>query len=557
MVVDPTLARSFARKNLQEWVDSGAAFASALKNLLSRAHVEVQQGRPPAKVVKKAREELTRLLRNSKLPGAISEDVGRRHEFKICLAEPCGNGVAFVLVAATINGRTGSISVATRRVFTASQHVLQRLHQRMSTGESQTVLCELFSCLTSAGPMRAAARAAGAMQWPLLTANGLLVCAPDEDVDSSVLITWIQRDDLGKKWRGVASDLQAASSAGALLADQEFCVELLRLHSWLLRPHNPGPDIAALWWASRDADDESGGAAEIDDLLTQDGVDTVRDTVGSTGRTPSRESPEVEEDLPLPQGIGSEGCPVLVRDRILGIVVQVWSNGNRVVALKEGFFGTLRPHTPLGEALELDPHQGGMQLGERVLVEVTRIAGKGYTGPQSILLARADVADADWALVEQRYPLGSIVVGSLVWRIIGRSMIAFGDGVTAFLVDRELSWSNDHSIRDSLVLGQQVRVRVIGTKADERQLIISLREVDGHPLEKLDDTSLAGKALNGVVTNIKDYGVFVGLPIGCDGLLHGSEIPEGVALATGDQISVRVISVDKERRRISLAYCTC
>lgn len=148
--------------------------------MIRKAQLEVLDGRPPTKVVRKTLTQLSQLLLRSGLPGRVRECGGRRHEATICLPEVVNDTVSFVLVSGAVNGRTGAIHFTRRRVLYASKHVLERLHQRLGTQDSQVVLSEIYSGLVAAVEMYEAAQLTGAMQWPLVTENGLLVCAPNE-----------------------------------------------------------------------------------------------------------------------------------------------------------------------------------------------------------------------------------------------------------------------------------------------------------------------------------------------------------------------------------------
>ena len=643
MALDQSSARAVSRRNLADWIAAGASFERALKALLGQAHVEVHTGRPPVKVVKKALEQLSRLMKQSGLPGEIRESGGRRHEATICMPEAVGDTVSFVLVSGSINGRNGVINLTRRRVLTASQHVLERLHQRLGTDDSLVVLREVYSCLVAAVAMDDAAQIAGARHWPLVTTNGLFVCAPTEGDDATVLVTWMRLDQLGKKWGRVADDLRAASSESCrLLEDRDFCVELLRLHAWLLRPHAPGPDLAAMWWASRPQSEQDDAVREFEEALVDPDVDTAMladdesDSASAAGEAELRSAP-------LPSDAVGQAHLVKARERYTGIVVQVRSTGARIVALRNGFFGVLR-QDDRATNWSVSESMTAVPLGARVTVEVLRVVGDHYSGPQSISLQLPEVADAIWSEVQQRHAVGSMVSGSIVWRGVGGSVIAIPDGASGWLPDSELSWSRDEpalreslfvgqhmqlqvvgyadeyrrlllslrqveghpvdwstiearypigavvdgsivwrgtggsvigmtdgssgwlhdgevswshgdrSVRDSLVVGQSIRLRVIGYAPERRKLMLSLRQVEGHPLDRVDEATFVGTTQRGVVANVVDYGAFVHLPIGADGLLHRSDMPEGLSPAKGDVLTVQVVSIDKERRRVALKF---
>jgi len=643
MALDPSFARAVSRRNLADWIAAGANFERALKKLLGQAHGELQVGRPPTKVVKKALDQILQLMKQSGLPGEIRESGGRRHEVTICMPEAVGDTVAFVLVSGSINGRNGAINLTRRRVLDASQHVLERLHQRLGTKDSVAVLREVYSCLAAAVAMDEAAQVAGARHWPLVTTNGLFVCAPAEGDQATVLVTWMRLDQLGKKWGRVADDLRAASSESSrLLEDRDFCVELLRLHSWLLRPHAPGPDLAAMWWASRPVSERDEAVREFEKSLAEQDVDAamlIDDEVDSAGT-----GGEVElGSTHLASDSACQPHVVKAREQYTGIVVQLRSTGARIVALRNGFFGVLRQADRVADGAVAEP-TAAVQLGARVTVEVLRVVGEHYTGPQSIVLQLPDVADAVWSAVQQRHAVGSMVSGSIVWRGVGGSVLAMPDGASGWLPDSELTWPpaersvreslvvgqqmhvqvvgyahqyrrlllslrhaeersddgsvnemqcpvgaviegsvvwvgtggavirmpdgsagwlpdaelswsrGDRSVRDSLELGKVIRLRVVGYDQEHRKILLSFRQVEGHPIDRVDESEFVGTTQRGVVANVVDYGVFVQLPIGVDGLLHRSDMPEGLSPSKGDVLAVRVMSMDRERKRIGLKF---
>ena len=170
-------------------------------------------------------------------------------------------------------------------------------------------------------------------------------------------------------------------------------------------------------------------------------------------------------------------------------------------------------------------------------------------------LRRSEEYGADGSVIETQCPVGAVVEGSVVWVGTGGAVIGMPDGSSGWLGDAELSWSrSDRSARDSLVIGKVIRLRVVGFDQEHRKLLLSLRQVEGHPIDRVDESGFVGTTHTGVVSNVLDYGVFVRLPIDFDGLLHRSDMPDGLSPLKGDVLAVRVASIDKDRRRVALAY---
>lgn len=641
--IDQTFARAISRKNILDWGAAGAKFELSLVDLIRQAHAGVQAGRPPTKVVRKALSQLSQLLERSGLPGKVRECGGRRHEATICLPEAVNDTISFVLVSGAVNGRTGAIHFTRRRVLYASKHVLERLHQRLGTPDSLVVLREVHSCLVAAAEMYEAAQQAGALQWPLVTQNGLFVCAPNEFREATSLVTWMRLDQLGTRWRRVAADLRAASAENVqLLGDRDFYVEFLRLHAWLLRPHAPGLDLESLWWAARPRDQQDQVVRDFESSLSEQEAEPAKPNPDGAKATGVGANSMEPDDPPKATAVDPPHV-VKARERYDGIVVQVRSTGTRIVALRNGFFGVLRQRDGTTSQPALEP-MTDLPMGARVSVEVQRLVGDSYTSPNSIVLQLPDIAQAKWTAAQQMYPVGSIVSGLLVWRggegavvsladgtsawlpdsecprtrdgepdhtsliagqrielhVVGfakkyrrlllssqppeepatewtwiplqfavgalvdgyvvaresrQAVIGMPDGVTGWLPDRELTWSNrGQSLGETLTIGQKMRLRVVGHSMINRKLLLSLRQVEGHPLDRVDALELLGATHSAFVSKVLDYGVFVALPIGMDGLLHRSNMPEGWSPLKGDAVVVRVDSVDRVKRRVSLSY---
>lgn len=733
-MIDRAFSRALSRRTITDWVSAGASFDSAMKKLIDHTNVEIQKGRSPTKVIKKALDQLTQLMRLSGIPGEVKASSGRRHKITVCMPQVVENFLRFVLVSGSASGRNGVIDLTRRCALTASKHVLERLHLRLGTKEPLAALSEVYSCIGAAFAMGDAAHAVGARHWPLITTNGLFVCAPCEGDETTLLITWMRFDQLGKKWGRIADDLRAAASNNIhTLEDKNFCMELLRLHSWLLRPHEPGPDVTSIWWASRTESVKNEAAINFGESQAEyEDQKTIDD---DQAKSADLNDELVLQDAPQATDLEVRLHAVRAREKYQGIFVQRRRNGARIVALQNGFFGVLWLDNQVTNDFAEDPTI--VQLGDRIMVEVFRVIGEAYTGPYSIILQLPDVADANWAAVQKRNPVGSIVSASIVWRGANRSVLELQDAGSGWLLDSELTWKNDRSdlrehlaagqqmrvriighapehrrfllslrqadpivdwllvsgkypigaivdlivlfrgsrgfvidvpdtamiggvsgwlpdselswseggraaqnslvpgqqvrlqvtgyfqdercillshrqvegppvewsliearhpvgslvdgvivwhssrravveiadgisgwifeneiswfydnrpIHDSLVVGQSLRLKVIGYKPERRRLLLSLRQIEEDPFGKVDESTAIGLAQDGVVSNVVAFGAFVRLSIGAEGLIHKSDFPAGISLSKGDVVGVRILSIDKSRRRIGLAY---
>ena len=128
----------------------------------------------------------------------------------------------------------------------------------------------------------------------------------------------------------------------------------------------------------------------------------------------------------------------------------------------------------------------------------------------------------------------------------------------------DISWSRINHPSEVLNLGQKVKVIVIKFNEDTKRISLGMKQLDNNPWQSIKDEFPVGKIMIGKVTNIADYGVFIELKDGIEGLVHSSEIswiksnqsPKKI-LTIGQEVQFVVLEVDTEKHRISLSIKQC
>mgnify|MGYP002626425967 CR=1 FL=1 len=122
----------------------------------------------------------------------------------------------------------------------------------------------------------------------------------------------------------------------------------------------------------------------------------------------------------------------------------------------------------------------------------------------------------------------------------------------------ELTWKRNVKIRDMFKKGDKVTVKVVGIDREKDRISLSIKQVTGDPWDTMSERIHKGDVMNGTVTNLTDFGAFVELEPGIEGLIHVGDIswkriskPRDV-LKRGQQVEVLVLEADQEKRRISL-----
>lgn len=174
---------------------------------------------------------------------------------------------------------------------------------------------------------------------------------------------------------------------------------------------------------------------------------------------------------------------------------------------------------------------------------------------------RAVIEEQELALREQRY--GQVREGDIVQGTV-RSLTEYGafvdlGGVDGLLHVSDMAWSRITNPADVLSEGQQVEVKVLKIDADKRRISLGLKQLQKHPWDDAAEKFKTGERVRGTVTRLADFGAFVELEAGIEGLIHLSEMSwakkvrkPGDILKQGDVVDAVILGVNAEERRISL-----
>lgn len=128
----------------------------------------------------------------------------------------------------------------------------------------------------------------------------------------------------------------------------------------------------------------------------------------------------------------------------------------------------------------------------------------------------------------------------------------------------DISWSRINHPSEVLTFGQDVKVMVIKFNEETKRISLGMKQLDANPWENITEEFPIGKVMSGKITNIADYGVFIELKDGIEGLVHSSEIAWGKSsqnpkklLNIGQEVEFVILDVDTERHRISLSIKKC
>jgi small subunit ribosomal protein S1 len=137
-------------------------------------------------------------------------------------------------------------------------------------------------------------------------------------------------------------------------------------------------------------------------------------------------------------------------------------------------------------------------------------------------------------------------------------------GIDGLLHITDISWTKVKHPSQFLTIADNVKVKILGIDKENLRVSLGLKQLDQDPWEKIIENYTTGMKIHCNVTNITDYGLFVEIEQGMEGLVHVSEInwrnnnpnPQKIA-KIGDEIEVMVLEIDKEKRRVSLGIKQC
>ena len=165
-----------------------------------------------------------------------------------------------------------------------------------------------------------------------------------------------------------------------------------------------------------------------------------------------------------------------------------------------------------------------------------------------------------WENIETKYPVGAVHDAEVVNIMSYGAFCKLEDGVEGLVHISEMSWTKRINHPSELIaVGQKVNVKVLEINKDKQEISLGMKQVEENPWEKVAEKYPPGSVVEGKVRNIANYGAFVEIEEGIDGLLHVSDLSwtkkvghPSELLKKGDLVRAVVLSVDQEKQRIAL-----
>jgi small subunit ribosomal protein S1 len=194
-------------------------------------------------------------------------------------------------------------------------------------------------------------------------------------------------------------------------------------------------------------------------------------------------------------------------------------------------------------------------VGDEITVKVLKFDRE----KERVSLGYKQLTPDPWSLVSERYPLGSRVQGKVVNITDYGAFVELETGVEGLIHVSEMSWSKrvKHPSK-VLQVGQDVEAAVLDLDGDSRRISLGLKQIEPDPWSTLGERYVAGSVISGRVRNLTDFGAFIEVEEGIDGLVHVSDISQrrikhpSEVLKKGEEVDAVILNIDVDNHRLSL-----
>ena len=197
-----------------------------------------------------------------------------------------------------------------------------------------------------------------------------------------------------------------------------------------------------------------------------------------------------------------------------------------------------------------------VSIGEEVEVKVLRIDHD----KEKIALGLKQKEDSPWQNIEEKFPINSRVKGRVVNLVSYGAFIQLEEGIEGLVHISEMSWTKRTNHPSEVVsAGEEIEVVVLDINRDKQEISLGMKQVEVNPWELVAEKYPPNTIITGVVRNLANYGAFIEIEPGIDGLLHVSDISwtEKIShpnekLRKGEEVQCVVLDIDLQKQRVGL-----
>ena len=197
-----------------------------------------------------------------------------------------------------------------------------------------------------------------------------------------------------------------------------------------------------------------------------------------------------------------------------------------------------------------------VQLGDELELKVISFDPK----EKKVSLGLKQLVPDPWENITERFPVGTKLKGKVTNLVDYGAFVELGDGVEGLVHISEMSWTRKLRHPSQMVkVGDEVEVVILGVDAERKRISLGMKQVNPNPWDIVAEKYPEGTILEAPIKNITEFGLFIGIEDGIDGLIHVSDISWTKKIRhpkelykVGDIVRAKVLTVDKENEKFTL-----
>ena len=198
----------------------------------------------------------------------------------------------------------------------------------------------------------------------------------------------------------------------------------------------------------------------------------------------------------------------------------------------------------------------GYNVGDQLEAQVLEVDVEN----KRISLGLKQLQENPWNELADKYPLGKEVEGKVKAIVDFGVFVDLGEDIDALIHVSDISWTKKNvNVANEFNVGDTVKAAVLTVDADNSKFCLGIKQLEEDPWKRIDERIPVGSVVEGTVMRVTDFGAFVELETGIEGLIHISELseervekPEDV-VKVGEPVKARVMSIDKAEKKIALS----
>ena len=197
-----------------------------------------------------------------------------------------------------------------------------------------------------------------------------------------------------------------------------------------------------------------------------------------------------------------------------------------------------------------------LNVGDEVTAKILKFDAE----KNRVSLGMKQLGDDPWVGIARRYPAGTRLFGKVTNLTDYGSFVEIEQGIEGLVHVSEMDWTNKNVHPSKVVsLGDEVEVMILEIDEDRRRISLGMKQCKPNPWDDFAMNHKKGDKVRGAIKSITDFGIFIGLPGGIDGLVHLSDLSWSATgeeairnFKKGDEVEALVLGIDVEKERISL-----